>query len=795
MKFTLSWLKEHIKLNNNPAEIAKILTDLGLEVENFQPINPSLMDMLVCELKSIKKHPNADRLSLCEVTSGKENYNVVCGAGNLYEGMKTVFAPNGTFIPGKMFKLEKKSIRGVEGDGMLCSEEELCLSENSAGIIDLGDTFEVGKSYGSYFEKDYIFEIGLTPNRGDCASVKGIARELAAKLSKQLIKKEVFHEKDSFKSEMVWDLSSLSNKKDCPLIIGREFKIEKNPKSPVNFVNKLIQIGINPNSMLVDITNYILFDLGRPLHVFDLDKIEGNLKVRRANNEESFIGLDNKTYNLTDKDLVIADDKKIVSLAGVMGSANSCVDSNTKKVFLEVAYFDPDLISKTGRRHNIITDARYRFERGVDKNGLLEGLSYATEMIINFCHGSYSQAISAGNSLEKNHSINYKTDTFKTITGYSISTDLQINYLERLGFEIKKEKSFFSITAPTWRHDIFHANDIVEEVVRLDGYDNIPYENSLNNDFMSKESMPFSKNIEIDLREKLAHLGLDEIKSFTFISPKKIIPDTDYKEDLRLVNPISNELSVMRNSLYPNLLDSISRNYAKGFDAFAMFEIGDIFRGIDYSKQEKFIGLVLSGYQTKKNWYYNRRFYDFFDMKAIILDLIKIFSLPLQIDFIRSKSEYYHPGKSADIIINNEHIGSLGELHPKLMKKFQIKQQTVLGTLEIESLLKNFSSKVKSKEFNPSPFLNLKKDFSFILPNNVKVGDLINSIKSSNDIIGEVLVFDIYNNIENNDKRFSVGVEVEILQKDKVFNAKEINEIMHNIILKVKKEVNGELRV
>ena len=345
---------------------------------------------------------------------------------------------------------------------------------------------KLGKSFGSYLEKDYLFEIGLTPNRGDCASVKGIARELAAKLSKKLIKKKYFHEEKMFKSNISWDLSNLLNKKDCPLIIGREFKIKNNPSSPSNIINKLLQIGIKPNSALVDITNFILFDLGRPLHVFDLEKIEGNLKVRRASSGESFVGLDNKTYILSDEDLVIADDNKIVSLAGIMGSANSCVDTNTKKVFLEVAYFDQDLIANTGRRHNIITDARYRFERGVDKNGLLEGLDAATEMIKNQCNGSYSQVVIAGKNLEKNNAINYKVDSFKNITGYDLAEEKQIHYLEKLGFEINK-KIFFSITAPSWRHDIFDKNDIIEEIARLDGYDKIPFENLIENNFLPEE--------------------------------------------------------------------------------------------------------------------------------------------------------------------------------------------------------------------------------------------------------------------------------------------------------------------
>ncbi len=793
MKFTLSWLKDHVDFDNSPSQVSSLLTNMGLEVESLEPANPSLMEMIVCEVKKINKHPNADRLSVCEVYSGKKNYTVVCGAKNLYENMKTVFAPNGTYIPGKKFKLEKKNIRGIEGDGMLCSEEELCISENYEGIIDLDKTHKIGEHYGSYIKKDFIYEVGLTPNRGDCASVKGIARELAAKLSKNLKSKKNINKKSNFKSIIKWDLSALLKKQDCPLIMGREFRIEINSASPFHIRNRLIQIGINPNSALVDITNYILFDLGRPLHVFDLEKIEGNLKVRRAKNNEKLFGLDNKTYTLTEKDLVIADDVKVVSLAGIMGSSNSCVDANTKKVFLEVAYFDPTLIADTGRRHNIITDARYRFERGLDKNGLKEGLEVATEMILSFCRGSFSSEVISGDVLEINSSINYETNIFKSITGYDLIPKLQINYLERLGFAIRRENSKFLITAPSWRHDIFHANDIVEEIVRLDGYEKIPYENILSDINISKDCIPLSSNAEIDVKVKLASLGLNEIKSFTFISPQKIIPLADYNDELRIINPISNELSVMRNSLYPNLLDTVSKNYAKGVDSFSIFEIGDIFKGVDYNSQEKEVGIVLSGYHLEKSWHSKRRNFDFFDIKTIIVQTLREIFTSLSINFSRSNNHNYHPGKSADIIFKNEILGSFGELHPKLMKKFLIKQQTVLGCFSIDLLLKNYLDKHRSKNFNLSPFLKLKKDFAFVLPKEAKVEDLIKAIKISNSKIGEVLIFDIYYS-ENKEQGVSVGVEVEILQENKVFNSKEINEIMNDIILIVKKEVNAELR-
>ena len=793
MKFTFSWIKDHIDIDVSPSDVSKILTDLGLEVESYQLINPSLKDMLVCEVKKIKKHPNADRLTVCEIFSASNTFQVVCGANNLYENMKTIFAPNGTYIPGKKFTLEKKNIRGIEGDGMLCSEQELCMSDESAGIIDLDKTFKVGDSFSRYIKEDYLFEVGLTPNRGDCASVRGIARELAAKLSKNLKSKEVINSAAKYKSKIKWDLTDLLDKKDCPLIMGREFNIEKNPTSPFYIKQRLMEIGVTPNSALVDITNYILFDLGRPLHVFDMEKISGNLRVRRAKLHESFSGLDKKNYILSEKDLVIADDEKVVSLAGVMGSSNSCVDENTKKVFLEVAYFDPNLISETGRRHNILTDARYRFERGIDKNGLREGLEVATEMIMNFCKGSFSSENIAGKNIDPNLTINYETPAFRNITGYDLKSEIQADYLKRLGFKIKGENTNLLVTAPSWRNDIVHKNDIVEEILRLDGYDRIPFANIVNDFTPSKNFIPSSFDIEIDIKEKLANLGLNEIKSFTFISQKKIIPVSDFKEQLKIVNPISKELSVMRNSLYPNLLDAVSKNFSKGNDSFSFFETGDIFNGTDYSNQKKHVGIVMSGYYEQKNWHSKRRYFDFFDIKKIIFQIIKEIFPKLVFSIIRSKNEYYHPGKSADIIFKGEKLGSFGELHPKLRKTFQIKQQTVLGNLFIDLFLKNYDEERETKIFKLSPFLTLKKDFSFMLPEKAKVEDLIDIIKNSNKNIGKVLVFDVYK-IEGKKFATSVGVEVEIIQEDKVLNSIEINEIMNNIISLVKKRINAELR-
>ena len=398
MKLTYSWLEEHIALKKEPLELANDLTSLGLEVEKLENSNAHLKNFYICDIIKSYKHPNADRLKVCEVTTGKDFFKVVCGAENAVQGLRSVFAPNGTYIPGKNFKIEKRSIRGIEGDGMLCSEEEIGFPEKKDGIIELNEDYDLGKTLDSYTKKDFLFHIGLTPNRGDCASVRGIARDLSAKYKVNLKKKIINKEQGKFESIISWNID---NEKSCPLIYGRHFKISENKESPFWLKNRLISIDLKPISSLVDITNYILFDIGRPLHVFDIKKLEGNLKVTKVRHSESFIGLDKKEYVLEEGDLVIRDSKKIVSIAGVMGGLNSCVDQNTKEVFLEVAYFDSKQIAQTGRRIGISSDSRYRFERGIDPEGLLEGMDLATKLIIDICGGTFSRYTVAGKVIEK----------------------------------------------------------------------------------------------------------------------------------------------------------------------------------------------------------------------------------------------------------------------------------------------------------------------------------------------------------------------------------------------------------
>ena len=792
MKFTLSWLNEHIRLNKSEIQISELLTNLGLEVESLESTNENFKNFLVCKIVKTEKHPNANRLKVCEINYGKENFKVVCGASNAVEGLKTIFAPNGTYIPGTNFKLEKKSIRGVEGDGMLCSEKELGFPEKIDGIIELDNNYDVGKTLNNYIQNDFLFNIGLTPNRGDCASVRGIARDLAASLNLGLIERNINSKPGTFKSNIKWDLGSLKDINDCPLIYGRYFKINNNLPSPSWLKKRLESIGLKPISSLVDITNYILYDIGRPLHVFDVSKINGDLKVICLNNEEKFIGLDKKEYILSKGDIVIQDNEKTVSIAGIMGGLNSCVDENTKHVFLEVAYFNAHGIAQTGRRLGITSDARYRFERGIDPKGLIEGLEYSTALINNICGGSFSDYVEAGNYINLIKEIKYDFNSFEKLVGFPVNKNRQKDILDKLNFSVvKEEKDVFYLNPPSWRHDINISNDIVEEILRLEGYNNIPDKEITNDSNKKNKLFSLSKNTQINIRELLAKLGLLEVITFTFISEDKVIPVCELNSNLKLENPISKELGIMRNSLLPNLLDIASRNFSRGIETTNIFEVGFVFKGLDFENQSSNFSMLMGGSAFKKNWHYPKRDFDFYDMKSLLLNFFDELEIS-NFELVRTNSEWFHPGISADFISNGKKILSFGKLHPRLRNKFKIKQSIIICEGSIDEIAKVLSQAKEEKVLNMSPLLPLKKDFAFIINSNISAETLIQEIKKVDSKIGEITVFDVYNNESKSE--LSLAIEVEIVQQHKVLNTKEIGLLMDDIIKTVESKIGAKLR-
>ena len=792
MKLTLSWLNEHIKLNKSEKVVSEILTGLGLEVESIHSLNENFKNFYICKIIKINKHPNADRLKICEINYGKENYKVVCGASNAVAGLKTVFAPNGTFIPGTNFKLQKKSIRGVEGDGMLCSEKELGFPEKVNGIIELDNNYDIGKTLDNYIKNDFLLNIGLTPNRGDCASVRGIARDLAANLHLNLVKRNINNEPGTFKSSIKWNLKFLKESSYCPIIYGRHFKINKNLPSPSWLRERLESVGLKSISSLVDITNYILYDIGRPLHVFDMQKISGDLSVMCLDEKEKFIGLDKKEYVLCKGDIVIKDNEKTVSVAGIMGGLNSCVDENTRDVFLEVAYFSPQKIANTGRRLGITSDARYRFERGIDPKGLIEGLEYSTALINSICGGSFSDHVVSGNPIKLTKVIKYDFNSFEKLIGFPVNKTRQKNILLNLDFSIiREERHIIYLSPPSWRHDINESNDIVEEILRLEGYENIPDQEIINYATENKKIFSLSKNTQINIREALAKLGLYEVITFTFISENKVIPISKLNSNLKLENPISKELSVMRNSLLPNLLDIASRNFYRGIETTNIFEVGFVYEGLELEDQRSNFSILMSGNAFKKNWHHIKRDFDFYDMKTLLVDFFEEIDLS-DFDIVRSNNEWYHPGVSADLIFEGKKILSFGELHPGLKNLFKIKQSTIICEGSIDEICEVLRQPKKKKKFNISPLLPLKKDFAFVVNSNINAEEMIREIKKVDTIIGEVTVFDVYKNEDKSE--LSLAMEVEIMQRNKVLNSQEISLLMDNIIKTVEKKIGAKLR-
>ncbi len=791
MKFTHSWLIEHINYDITVKKTAKELTGLGLEVEQLEDLNSNYNNFVVCEIINIYKHPNADRLKICEVSTGKEKYKVVCGADNATIGLKTIFAPNGTYIPGTDFKLEKKNIRGVEGQGMLCSEKELGMPEKKEGIIELDLNFKVGNKLKDHVKAETLYHIGLTPNRGDCASIKGIARDLCAKLNLELKKRNQNKLIGNFKSKISWSLKGLSNPEDCPIIYGRHFKNIKNIDSPDWLQKRLKSIGLKPISALVDLTNYILFDLGRPLHVFDANKLKGNLSIEALKDSEIFMGLDNKEYKLQKGDIVIKDDEKVVSLAGIMGGLNSCVDKNTNEAFLEVAYFNAKKIAKTGSRLGIVSDSRYRFERGIDMQGLLEGLEVCTKLILEICGGSFSELTFEGKPLTNHELVKYDHSSFKKIIGYDIPLKKQEDLIKRLYFSIeKKDKKYLYVRPPSWRHDIKNNNDIIEEILRIDGYENIPLE-GMKNIETNKRIFSSEQNLKINIRECFSKIGLYEAVTFSFISEKKIFPKKDIINNLKLDNPISSEMNIMRNSLFPNLLDIVAKNFSKGIDSTEIFEIGYIFSGTEAIQQNAQTALVISGYENKKTWHYKRRFFDFFDIKSYFFKFLNEIGVhKFKID--RSKNSWFHPGISADLFFEKKKIASFGELHPALKSTFKIKHPTFLGQVNMDQITKSLKKTPLKEHLILSPYLKLKKDLAFILPPEKTVEELIVSVKEANKSIGEVEVFDVYKHKDSKD--LSVALEIEFIQKEKTLSSEDINILMNQVIKNVESSIGAKLR-
>ena len=795
MKFTLSWLREHLDFTASLTEIEAKLTNIGLEVESILDRSEELKPFTVAKVIKASKHPDADRLKICDVKTIEGNFQVICGAPNAKTGMLGVFAPVDSYIPGIDLKLKKTKIRGIESCGMLVSEREMGISDEHEGIIEIDKKYNIGDRFSEVFGlNDPIIEINITPNRSDCLSVRGIARDLhAAKLGK-LRDLKLKKRKGNFESPIKWLRKfDKKNEKLCPGVSGRFFKNVKNVESPEWLKKKLLAIGLRPISALVDITNFITYDLGRPLHVYDADKLNGNLYMRMADHNEKCKTLDEKEYCLSSDMVVISDDSKLHGIGGVMGGLESGCSITTTNVFLEVALFDPVSVTKTGRKLNLQSDARYRFERGIDSSSIDWGVDKATEMILELCGGEVSEITKDQSSVESERIIKFNFDKTSELGGIEIDSNLQKNILTDLGFKIKNSNQ---ISIPLYRPDIDGQADIVEEIIRIYGYEKIEPKSVLKESYKKNEILNDELKAFYKSKRIIASRGYLETITWSFLSNSLTILG-DNKEDIQIKNPISSDLDTMRSSILPNLLNSINNNISRLFNNGKLFEVGPQFYFDRENQQEMVATGIQYGLKFNENWNDEKRQADVFDVKSDVYFTLEQLNIPINnLSYEETNTSYFHPGKSAQLKIGSKVVARFGEIHPNILKKLEIKINVNGFEIFLDNLKEFQSKKISTKSaYDNNSLQAVERDFAFLFPNDVEGLQVINLIKKIDKrLIKKISIFDVFKDKTLPENMKSLAFKIIFQPIEKTFTEEEIEKISKKIIDLISKKFDGKIR-
>ena len=788
MKFTKDWLDNHLVTKKKESQIIDKLNTIGLEVENTKPIKNELSDFIIARIIKANKHPNADRLKICDVSVGDERIvKVVCGAPNAQEGLLTVYAPPGSVIPKNGLKLEVSKIRGETSHGMLCSESELKLSEESKGIIELSknNISKIGESYFNNPNKNKIIELSITPNRPDCLGVRGIARDLAAcdfgklkDLNKRIINKKNKH-----------NLKVKINKEknqSCFVFGSCLIKGIKNTDSPGWLKNRILALGLRPISAVVDVTNYVMFDLNRPLHAYDLDKIKNKIVIRNSKKGENLKALDNNNYTLEDNMCVIADDEGPLGLGGIIGGIRSGTVMSTKNILIESAYFDPEITRKTAKNLDINSDAKFRFERGIDPNSVELGLETAAKLITSICDGEVSKFDIQKNKNFKPREINFDPSMVSKIIGIKVNLNQILKILEKLGFNLKKKGKNFIVKVPTWRPDIFGEIDLVEEVIRIVGLENIkPIEPEKKR---NKATLNFYQRHFHLAQRSVASKGYFEIVTWSFTDENL---NNNFKgeiDTIKIVNPISSDLNVLRNSLFPNLIFNMEKNLKRGFEDQSLFEIGPVFIGKKPGEQIT----VICGLK-KRNNQANLVKIDVFEIKKdLVQTLIELGIDKDEFKIMDKTTNYYHPGISGSIFSKkyNFLLGYFGELHPKIVDK------TFGFEIFLENLVEYKSRINKVKEsLIFSDFQKSDRDFAFVVDKNLKAQNLSEVILDiDNSLIKDVKIFDVYEGENIPYGKKSIALKVTIQSDHKTLNENDLTDISKKIVNSVEEKIGAKLR-
>ncbi len=798
MKFTLSWLKQHLETTATLDQIVEALTRIGLEVEGVENPGEKLAAFKIAKVLSAERHPQADKLQILSVDAGNGPLQVVCGAPNARAGLVGVFGAPGAYVPGLDVTLKLASIRGVESNGMMCSTRELELGEDHDGIIELPADAPIGTAYPDYAGlTDPVIDVAITPNRQDCMGVRGIARDLAAAGLGTLTPLTF----DTFTSEGTGPDVRTDDTAGCPAFFAQTVTGVTNGESPEWMRRSLIAIGQKPISALVDISNYLMIDLGRPLHVYDRAKLSGGLVARKANDGEQVVALNGKTYMLDATMTVIADDTAVHDIGGIMGGEHSGVSAGTTDVLIECAYFDPDHIARTGQKLTLTSDARSRFERGVDPAFLEDGLAIATALVLHICGGTASDVTRSGEPPLEPRVIHYDPRLSADLGGLHVAPERQARTLLSLGFTIGAIQSadafsdaLFStiegkwpVTVPTWRRDVDGPADLVEEVVRIEGIDNIPSTPLPRMPGVAKPTATPEQKLERRARRAAAARGLDEAVTWSFLSEAEAAPFGGGA--WTLANPISEDLKVMRPSLLPGLLAAIGRNLKRGQQSVRLFEIG---RRYLADAERATLGVVLAGDRRPRGWRDGKAAaFDAYDAKAEALALLAASGAPVDnLQVMGEAGDAWHPGQSGTLRLGPKTVlASFGMLHPSVLKAFDLDGAVAAVEVYLDAMPPKRASGFARPAYTPPALQAVRRDFAFLVPAALATDTLVRAVKGADKVaIVSARVFDVFTGAGVDDGHKSVAVEIVLQPTAKSFTDEEIKAIADKVVAAAAKQ-------
>jgi phenylalanyl-tRNA synthetase beta chain len=796
MKFTLSWLKDHLETSASAEAIAAKLSLVGLEFEAMENPAAKFAEFSVGYVKEARQHPNADRLRVCVVETTQGDVQVVCGAPNARSGMKGIFAPAGSFIPGTQLLLKAGEIRGQASNGMLLSERELGLSDEHEGIIDVAGDVPVGTPLASLLGlDDPVFEVKITPNHPEALGVRGIARDLAAAGLGRLKPFEPGKVAGNYASPIRWKIAP-GAEQHCRYVGGRHFRGVKNGPSPKWLQDRLRAIGLRPISALVDITNYVTYDLNRPLHVFDAAKVTGDVVMRHAREGETVLALDGRTYTLDPSILVIADDRGPEAIAGLMGGEESGCTEATTEVFLEVAFFDPVLTARAGRRLGLHSDARYRFERGLDPQSCLWGVEVAARLVAELCGGETSHPVHAGTLPDFSRTIALRPARVAALGGLEVPVGEQKRILADLGFGVAERDGLLEASVPSWRPDVVGEADLVEEVLRIEGYEHIAPATLPREHYLPEAVLTDTQRRRTQVRQALAVRGLDEVVTFSFMDGRLASQFGGVPESLTLDNPISAELDVMRPSILPNLATAAARNADRGFPDAALFELGAVYRDDSPTGEALTAAGLRGGQAVPRHWLAGGRAVDAFDAKADVLAVLEVLGAPVDnLQVTADAPAWYHPGRSGTLRLGPKVVAWFGELHPSAAAAAGLKGPVAAFELFLAEVPQpKQKTKLKPPPSLP-PFQPLVRDFAFLVDAAVPAEKLIRAIKAADRaLIVSVEVFDLYQGEGVPPGKKSLALAVTLQPTQATLTDKEIEAVSQRIVAAVSKATGATLR-